>query len=216
VPEEIIGDRDFGQTQSVKALGLERVYYLVSVSLEKFLLNEFVEVSGVRQGNHETGVLTFAPKDSENGDYGVRLEWFVGDPDMHLRIEYVSGTRQHAPGERAPYAEAFMEWLGQFFKYESAQAHSHARLAFPSKSRRSLFPLPLKTALAGEPEIDGISLNLPSRPAGISKVRISLGRTSWHLEVVSDKRITFKTFDVHSDISAYSPVLNTLFEERAS
>ena len=109
-----------------------------------------------------------------------------------------------------------MEWIGQFFKHETAQGHIHARFEYPLEARQSKFPLPLKTALKGEAEIDGISLKLPSKPEGVSKVRLTQGKTRWYVEVIADRRITFKGFSPYGDVQAILSVIDTLMEEKKS
>lgn len=198
---------------TLQSLGFDDAFYMISVSLEKFDLERFVRAIGGKEDYAKIGGLSFASEHPETGQYHVRLAWYVADEEIRLRVEYINDKREHADDERPPYAEGFMMWLGSFFKYSTAQVHTHAHLEFPVRSKSSRFPLPLKTAMVGDPEIDGISLKLPSKPEGISRVRIDMGSKFWRLQIVADKRIAFDKFNINEDIASYSETLKTLMEE---
>ncbi len=197
-------------TPRVDSLGLHSAVYFIDVALAKFKLSEFRDAVGDKDGV-KSG-LSFAPKNPASGEYYVRLQWQLDDKEISAKVEYIAGTKEHAADEIPPFAEDFMEWFGTFFKYPSAETHSHARLRFDREAKRSLFPLPLKTSLRGEPKIDGISLTFPSEPVGISRVRVDMGK-KWFVEVVADKKIRFKTFDIHADIGTYMPTLESIMED---
>lgn len=202
------------QINRLAALGLEDVHYWICVSLEKFYLDKFLGHFSPEVKERAAGTVMVSPKDPDVGEYHIRFNWNVEAKDMILRILFMTGTRKHDKGEREPYAEEIMQWLGQFFKYENAQSHSHAHFQYPVASKQSKFPLPLKTNLAGDAEIDGISVSLPSKPDGVSKVRMSQGKKVWYVEVVADRKIVFNEFSLHREIEARTSVLETLMEER--
>ncbi|MHB1935388.1 MAG: hypothetical protein ACYCOR_02245 [Acidobacteriaceae bacterium] len=199
---------------SLAALGLEDVYYWICVSLEKFSLDKFLGTFSREVKAEAAGGVMVSPKDPDVGEYHIRFNWYVEEKEINLRISFMTGTREHDKDEREPYAEEFMQWLGQFFKYESAQSHSHAHFEYPVESKQSKFPLPLKTNLAGDAEIDGISLSLPSRPDGVSKVRMSQGKKVWYVDMVADRKIVFNEFNLQREIEVRTSVLDTLMEER--
>lgn len=194
--------------------GLDEIRYWITASLEKFYLDKFrKQIKSRSTGGDLHGALV-SPRDQEAGDYHIHANWHVSEKEIYLQVGYLVGTREHDEGEREPFAEEFMDWLGQFFKHETAQGHIHADFRYSLKSRQSKFPLPLKTALEGDAEIDGISLRLPSAPKGVSRIRLTRGKNRWYVEVIADRRITFKGFSPYADVHAFLLVLNTLIEEK--
>jgi len=194
-------------------IGFQQMEYWIWVTPDKFDSEKFRQSLGPKARDRDSFTTAVAPKDPKAGDYYIVAFWQIEKDEISFRIGYYVGSKEHAEDEHEPYAEQFMEWLGQFFKHETAEAHIHARFKFPLETRKSKFPLPLKTSLEGDAEIDGISLRLPAKPQGVSKVRLTQGKTLWYTEVVADRRITFKGFSPDADVQAFMFVMGTLIEE---
>lgn len=179
------------------------------VAKEKFETERFSKVAG------KTHFTIASPKDADKGEYFATLHWEVDDEDgdVAFNLEYTCGTKKHDRGEQEPFAEQIMEWLGRFFKYETAQGHVHARFAYPLESKRSKFPLPLKTPMDGEAEINGIFLRLPTKPKGVTAVRLFRASKEWRIEVVANRRIQFKEYSIYNDVEAFLSVIDTFTEE---
>jgi hypothetical protein len=187
--------------------------YWISVSQEKFDTEKFLLEAGPKaKGNVFSAEI--APRDEALGDYHIFATWNLVKEQVRLFVEYEPGPKKHEKDEHEPYAEQFMEWLGRFFKHENAQAHIHARFQYPLEAKQSKFPLPLKTALEGDAEIEGISLRLPTRPRGVNRVRLVQGVHLWYVETVGDRRITFKGFTPYEDVQAFTSVIDTFMEDK--
>jgi hypothetical protein len=205
--------------QSIERLsntGFEEMQYWFLVSRDKFDLDKFREQLGPTARNQDAYRILVAPTDPKTGDYHIHAGWRIEENEITFWVKYVLGPKKHEKDEREPYAEQFMEWLGRFFRNETAQAHIHADFEFPLETRQSKFPLPLKTALEGGAEIDGISLRLPALPSGVSRIRLTQGKTNWFVEVIADRRVKFKEFTPYTDVQAFLSVIGTLMEERKS
>src|SRR5690242_5487000 len=101
--------------------GFIEMQYWIYVAKEKFHSEKFSEeVKGLHS-------ITW-PKHPQQGEFHVNAHWGLDDDgEMGFGIEYEMGPAEDAIDEHEPYAEQFMEWLGQFFKYDSAEGHVHAR-----------------------------------------------------------------------------------------
>ncbi len=146
-----------------KTARCENVYYYLHVGRDKFSLESF-RANFSKQKDKERAGTVCAPKDPATGDYHVHADWVIDADEVRFTIDYESGPKPHESDEREPFAEQFMEWLGQFFKHENAHAHIHAEFEYELETRESKFPLPLKTNLGPEgpeAEINGIRLTLP-------------------------------------------------------
>jgi hypothetical protein len=202
------------EKSSLKDTGLVQIGYLFSVSPEKFDLDKFESAIG-RSTKDDPSGLGFASLDGKSGDYGISLAWFdIKEEEMQFHARYRTGGREPGEDERPPFAEDFMKWFGSFFKYENAEAHSHAEFKFPSDMRQCRFPIPMKTSIAGDAEIEGVTFRLPSQPNGIKRAEIWASKKFWRLELIADRRITFDDFDVMSDIQAYTEVIDKLLEDK--
>lgn len=201
---------------SLAGTGFHEMHYLIWVGREKFDTEKFRSELGPKSRAVDFFTSPVAPRDPKAGDYHINAGWNIEKDKISFRIEYLPGPKKHEEDEREPYAEQFVEWLGRFFRHETAQAHIHAQFEYPLDAKQSKFPLPLKTALEGDPEIEGISLKLPAKPKGVSRVRLIQGKTLWYVEVVADRRITFKGFSPYADVQAFLSVIGTLMEDKKS
>jgi hypothetical protein len=217
---EVVKKSDAQQLlSSLTGTGFEEMVYWIWVSREKFHVEKFfkaIEYAGPAQEGAENLAIAAAPKDPKTCKYHIVASWNLEDKDeIGIRIEYSVETKKHErEHEHEPYAEEFMGWLGGFFEHESSQAHIHASFHYPLESRQSKFPLPLKTSLEGDAEIDGISLRLPAAPKGASSMRLTQGAKRWYVEIIANRRIAFKEYSVYTDVQAFLSVVSSLLEEK--
>ena len=110
-----------------------------------------------------------------------------------------------------------MAWLGRFFKYDTAQAHLHARFRYAVDRYRSVYPLPVRTNFGDSDEayeIFGFTVRMPSRPRGVTSVRLTQGKAEWFVEVIAGRRIAFRTFSPDGDLNSISHVIDKFLEIR--
>jgi hypothetical protein len=199
----------------LSSYGLDEIDYWLYTSREKFDVSKFCSAVGVKDEDYYDCTITSRDPAS---DYSMHVMMFA-DEEQEVTIQLSYSRREAARKTRGkqvgPYVEEFGEWLGQFFKYETTQGHMHGHFSYPLASRQSKFLLPLKTNIE-DAEIDGVSLNLPTKPEGVIRVRLTQGKRNWLVEVIADRRISFKDFTPHADVRALASVINTLLEERKS
>ena len=199
----------------LSSYGLDEIRYWIYTSREKFDIEKFSLALGAKNQDHYSCTIT--PSDPTT-DYESRIGVWPEGQEITVQIIFstdISRMGKNKGSQSGPYAEDIGGWLGQFFKHETAQGHMHGHFSYPLSSRSSKFPLPLKTSIE-DAEIDGVSLKLPTRPEGVSRVRLTQGEEEWYVEAVADRRITFKVFGPYSDVRALASVINTLLEERKS
>jgi hypothetical protein len=205
---------------SLKQMGVERVYYIVEVSVDKVDLDAFrayFESNFPSKASESHAEVSVAPRDGVAGPYHATFAWSISTDSATFVIDYFPTPKSHESDERPPFADDLMAWLGQFFRYDDAQSHIHASFVFPVASRQSkLLSLPLKTDVAGDAEINGISVRLPSKPAGVSSIRLLLHqkRGEWGVELVANRRVAFKSFSLNDDVSLLAGALNAVLEEK--
>jgi hypothetical protein len=202
---------------SFKSAHCEEISYRLSVSREKFDVDAFRSQLMPKAKTKDEAGTVCAPKDPNTGDYHVHAEWTIGPDEVDFRIDYVEGTKDHEKDEREPYAEQFMEWLGQFFKHENAHVHIHADFMFPTEQKESKFLLPLKTSLGpkgNEAEINGICLLFPSHPEGVLDAWVLRWKRNWRVQSAANRRVTFKGFTPYEDVRAFISVFDTILEEK--
>lgn len=197
--------------------GFTHGYYLISATTDKFDFEHFAS-SLTKLGHSDAigkDIAFFGAEDVDLSPYYVVASWFTDENDINFRIEYALGVMPRAKGELGPHAEHFMEWFGQFFKYNTAQSHMHAYFEHTLKTRQSRYPLPIKTSLPGDTEpfeIFGITLRIPSKPSGVTSLRLTKGKTHWFTEVIANRRIAFRGFALNDDASALAAVVETFLE----
>jgi hypothetical protein len=202
-----------------KSTHCEEISYRIEVSRDKFDVERFrSSLIGVGKKLDRYGTVC-APKDPKNGDFHLHAEWFIEEDEINFRIDYEEGPKEHEDDEQEPYAEQFMEWLGQFFKNDNAHAHIHAEFVYPLEARKSRFPLPLKTVLGpegSEAEINGISLSFPSKPEGVGSYWLMRMKKRWRVQLAADRRVTFKGFTPYRDMRAFVSVIEMVMEDKKS
>lgn len=199
-----------------------RVDVEIRSSLEKFNFREFGKAF-LRKGGMQPkdGVLFSAvasTQHSETSDFHVHFSWYVSRGYINLTVEYVEGRRKPDPGERAPFAEGVVPWLGQFFKSPSAGAHVHALFRYPRKKWRAILPIPMRfpaKAREDELEVDGLSVSLPRRPEGVGQVWLIVGTDTIRMTLAADRTVHFGDFSIASELGALSAVAVSLVEEIA-
>lgn len=195
----------------LSSYGLDEIRYWIYVSHEKFDVSKFRTAVGAEKETYSTAV--FASADT-TVDYTLRIAIWDEKPEITIQLRYsttLSDRNRKKIQQTGPQLEEFGAWFGQFFKYESTQAHMHGHFSYPLASRASKFPLPLKMNIE-QAEIDGVSLQLPREPEGVGHIRLTQGDEEWYVEVVADRRMAFKGFTPHSDVKALASVLNTFLE----
>jgi hypothetical protein len=197
--------------------GFKKMLIMMSATADKFDWDGLNRKFGEETRTVFTSRVT--PEYLDKGEYNI--DFFATkkkNQDVELSFTYHEGTKEHEKDEVPPYAEQFMEWVGQFFKYENTNAHIHARFEFSTEKKQCKFPLPLKTNIRGDTEdtIDGISLRFGSETEGVSTVRITTSKASFYIELIADRRITFKGYSPDIDVSAFAIALDSLFEEKKS
>ena len=200
--------------ETVLVYGIDEMHYYITTSLEKFGLAKATERFG-QKGKPNCYAVLF-PADPL-ADYHVHFHAVADKNEVNLHVSYFQNDmneHDHAADEisKEVAAENFMQWLGQFFKYSTCQAHMHLHYIFPASSRVStLFPLPMKTA---DVEIDGLAVSLPKCPGEVSKVRFSLTETAWFVEAIANKKLTVAKFSLLSDARTVLSVIDTVLEPR--
>lgn len=206
-------EKSHPSAEKLSSYGLDELTYWIYASPEKFNLKSFAAAIGEKDGQPHYHC-RLKPRDA--GDYGVQIGLWDEGKEMTVRLDYRTEGRSSKNYPSVSYADDLGNWLAQFFKYGNTHVHIHGHFSYPLASRTSKFPLPLKTSIE-DAEIDGISLRLPAKPEGVMRVRLTQGRgenPEWYVEVIADRRMTFKSFSPHPDIRALLSVLSTLLEER--
>ena len=207
-----------GAAENLSAYGFDEAHYYITTSREKFDIDKVVEKLGQRGPRCEATILA----KERSADY--HIHFFLGADKRGIKMQIAYFQAELNPhehwkddGKNEVSAENFMEWLGRFFKYETSHAHLHVHYVFPAASRQSkVLPLPLKTSLEGDVEIDGVSVNLPRQPEGVTKIRLTLGEECWWVETVADRRLTFKKFALLNDVRALASVIDLVLQQRKS
>lgn len=91
----------------------EIVVYRVRVPQDKFNLALFTEVTRIKLRENMLRSVTCSPFNQES-DYHLHVTWILSD-EFEMNVAFVKGSKEHASDEREPYAEQFMDWIGQFF-----------------------------------------------------------------------------------------------------
>src|SRR5207249_489197 len=79
-------------------------------------------------------------------------------------------------GDRGPFAEEIVAWLGQFVKNDRATAQVNAAFAYSAKKWTSSLPLPIRIpiGLPREAEIVAMIANIPTKPEGVHEAFVSV------------------------------------------
>jgi hypothetical protein len=189
------------------------MYYAILSNRDAFDLDAFRANFGATIASLDSYSVSAAPSDGLDGQYHIHFNWIVEQTRLDFRVEYYRGPIARGKDEREPFAEQFMEWLGQFFRNDSVSCHIHARFEYPIASRRSKYLLPQVTDLPYNAEIHGISLQIRDEPRGASSVRLNQGRSFWYADVVANRPLFFKGFSPQMDVTVLSDVLAEFLED---
>jgi hypothetical protein len=194
----------------------ESLLYRVIVKHNDFDSEAFTKATGVKLEEERQRSVTCSPM-NQASDYHLHVAWLLSK-HFEMTVGFMKGSKEPAQDEREPYAEQFMEWMGQFIVEKKVEAEIHADFNYPTKKWNLRFLLPLKAAIGprnSEAEIDGISFALPSRPQGIKKVWLTQEVKSIWIHLQAERVVDFKHFDAKVDIEKLGSVLNTVLEEKA-
>jgi hypothetical protein len=163
------------------------------------------------------------PQNKDTADYHIHIAWRTDEDDdeTRLQVDYHIGPEQIKASQSEPFAERFMEWLGQFVSSGSVSAHIHAEFEYPlEKWQSKLFNLPFKVPYgAGKfAEIDGLELRLPSHPEGVLSIWLQLlfKRGMLGVQLAADRDLTFKGFSPEADVDALASVATSVITEKQS
>jgi hypothetical protein len=193
--------------------GFDEMFLWIYVAKDKFHVEKFNHDFGKTRS--WTNAICLSTSNPLRPDYYVAATWQVEENEIDFRIDYKTTPPDEFTGHEVQSGE-FMCMLGKYFKFESASCHIHARFEYPLTERQSAFPLPLKTTLNFEAEIDGISLKLPPKPQGVSRVRLTQGKTMWFVEAIGDRRANFQNFSPYTEVNAFATVIDKVLEERTT
>jgi hypothetical protein len=186
----------------------EQIDLRYRVAREIFDWPRFLSFFGVDNDGDEnkTTSVTCRTLDPENLDYHIHFRWNPSKDAFTLYVSFHAGVIRKSDGEREPYAEQFMPWLGSFFANETAHGDLHAEFEYQTTVRRSRFPLPIKVSLAQEieAEISGIDVTFASTPDGISGAHIRQSKKDLNISVVGTTRTNFSTFDIKAEVGRLS------------
>lgn len=167
----------------------------------------FFSFFGVEPENEEKSVAVICRTlDPESLDYHIHFRWSASKDALVLYVSFHTGVFSPSEGEREPYAEKFMTWLGGFLVNETAHADLHAEFEYQAGLRRSRFPLPIKLSISPEleAEIGGIDVSFPSMPESISGAQIRQGKKCLTIDLTGTARTNFSTFDIKSEVARLS------------
>lgn len=194
------------------------VEYQLTTSLQKFKLREFKEEVAGATGesfDERTSIVGGTPTHNpRTADYHIhfRIRW----PGQTLRasIEYVKGTRELRPGDKGPFTEEFMAWLGRFFKNETANSDVSAVFTYPTKGSQLALPLPMRLPVGGqEVQVFGMAVGISGKPAGAYAAFVTSGNGDVMVSVDSERTVNFKDFSLHRDLLALSSVARMFARE---
>jgi hypothetical protein len=188
----------------------DEVLYRVQITRDKFDYDAFLKAVDQRPKQYEWGDV-ICP--SRNADYHVHIAWMEHKAHLRVQVGYYSGLPEPTLiPKNVIYAEDAMQFVGKFFKNESAQMHIHADFDF-GEGRRSKFPLPLRTIIGScKTEIDGIALKPIDAPSGVSRMWISQRKEELTVQLFVDKRIVFDKFSVAEGIRDLASMIDGLTE----
>jgi len=178
--------------------------------------DSFLEAVGfsAKEAEGRRAVFHCAPKNPES-DFHLHVSWRFRKGVLGLEVEFVSGATEKQPGEKEPFAEGFMAWVEKFFVNKSQETRIEAEFTCLATARQSKFPLPLKTPVGRdtELEIDGISFALSGKPEGIAKIWLTQDENVW-IHLLAQAPRDLRTISPKADIEKFSRVLDTILEEK--
>jgi hypothetical protein len=199
-------------------VGCNSLDFHFRVAKDKFKSEEFLESMRTKGFNNlpqrwATTCLT----QSLEADYHVHFGWNeTEEKQLELWASYHRGHFPRQEGEKEPYAEQFMQWLGQFFVGDYANVDIQGRFGYPNDVRNSRYLLPVKVSIVPglDTTIDGISIDFPSRPNGIGTARITVGIKNLTIVFSGLVKLKFDDFNVFEHLSNLSVLASSLTDVR--
>lgn len=208
--------------QSFKGFSCTRMDYEFKTNVGKFNLagvRKALRVSPEKRASYDISVSAVAAtRDSRGVDFHVHFRLQVKREQVNILLGYVAGALRPQRGEKGPYAEGLMRWLGSFFAASEVQAHVTGVFSHSREKWRSLLPLPLRfPTREGRPgvEVRGMFLNVPSQPRGGADVWLTLSEDHIVTLVGTTRMVKFSSFKVYSELAWLSGVVRRFVEERA-
>jgi hypothetical protein len=149
-------------------------------------------------------------------DFHVHAAWRLKNKVLKLDIEFVRGAIKPTPDEKEPFAEEFISWLEQFLTNKKIEFRVGADFTYKPSERQSKFPLPLKTSVGPNVElnIDGISFTLTDKTEAIDKGWLTQTSTKILVHVVAGRIADLSAINPKEDIKKLSRALDTMLEEK--
>jgi hypothetical protein len=194
-------------------LSCKEILYRITIAHDKFNYTGFAD--SVKQ-SPEVGEWADVVCPSKNADYHVHIAWTNKKTTVMLQVGfYAEDGERKVTQKDIVYAEEAIPFLGKFFLNDNSQAHIHAEFEFRD-NKKSKFPLPIRTTIGPyKTEIDGLGVKLSDTPSGISQVWIMQRRDKrLSISAYADKKITFGSFSVESDLKDLLGVIEPLTEAR--
>ena len=192
------------------------------VTLDKFDLDGFKKPFQSKFKEPLTPGVSFAavasPRDPTGTDYHVHLNWYVSKNQMNVKLGYHSGELSAVKGEKEPFAENAMQWLGEYFKADQASAHVHIAFDYPAENWRFSIPLPIKIPLGQEPEveIDGMSLSLERQPLGLNQAWLISREKRSRVLLHGNRTVHFDRFQIVQEIAEISGLATTFVKKEVA
>lgn len=98
----------------------ERAEYEIKISLDKFESERFKNVfyESIEVPFNEDKNSNRAVGATRHSDYHLHFDWQLSKKknSFRTRLAYVNGESKPDKGDKGPYADEFMNWLGTFFR----------------------------------------------------------------------------------------------------
>lgn len=185
--------------------------YDFELPIDLFNSKEFFKATGVKVNERWETVIE--AKNHRTG-YHVHFKGRIKGQNARLTIEYWDGAIDRAQGEKEPFAESIMQWLGSFVRPPSARAFVMVRFEKPTNLWKSRFNLPFKVTMSDDVEvtIDGVSLVLPKNKFGAVSGFLARSEQVLHVSVQLARPVEFATFDIRKEINRFNESIKMFVE----
>lgn len=206
--------------QTLKAKHCTELSYRIVAPNDKFDVERFANSIGpLVSESRGWNTILLAARNYKVADYHVHVYWKPDQEDpskTRLQVDAHAWRPEEKNAHKELKAEDVFDWVGQFFKGTTENAHVHADFEYPKKHWQSrIMVLPITVPFADKTaEINGLSVNIPSQPQGVKQVWLSTDKDDINLQLFGDRRIVFKNFTFHDDVDAFISVVMSLIEEK--
>jgi len=188
--------------------GCEQIDLRYRVSRDIFDWQRFLQFFGIENEEEaKTASVSCRTLEPDKLDYHIHFHWNSSKDSFTLYVSFHVGAFRESEGEREPYAERFMPWLGSFLANDTAHADIHVEFEYKVEGMRSRFPLPIKVNLSKddlEAEVVGIDVLFASAPEGISGAQVRQGKKNLTIELTGTIRTNFSAFDIKEEVARLS------------